>query len=268
MPRIAAALAVLVAVTFSIGFNISRYPVVWAMLGPAPPLASQDARLPADLQPSPAAAVEELPVAPTTPPDPCPAASLPLANRMPEPIAVCESDVPPQPTPPKDVSKPKRQKQGKAPEGYRVECDGDSCRLVAEQPSDRPPDESSDQPQSPAPTAKAEEVAKDTDKPPAEDAGPAAVAPAAKYASVAAADPAGAIQCEKPLVPVAKSEVAEPEVAASTASLPDAAEAPPAADPAPLVRRLPPVDSEWSEPGGDVPPPDGPIPLYATTPVP
>lgn len=249
MPRIAAALAVLVAVTFSIGFNISRYPAVWEMLGPAPPAFSQDSRQPLDLEPSPVAAAPELPVSPTAPADPLPASSAPLANRMPEPIAVCETDVSPPPDLQEPGPKPKRQKKGKAPDGYRVECDGDSCRLVAEQPSQ------------PAPAA---QVAADSGKTAMEDSGPAAVAPAAKYASVARADPAEAIRCDKPLVPLAKPPATEPK-----SGVAQTAEAPPAAGPAPLVRHLPPLESEWTPPdAGYVPSPDGPIPLYATTPFP
>jgi len=61
MPRIAAALGALLLMVFSIGLNISRYPMVWEMVGPATHLPQSEVAAESEPSPQPEAEAESTP---------------------------------------------------------------------------------------------------------------------------------------------------------------------------------------------------------------
>lgn len=244
MPRVAAALAVLIAVTFSIGFNISHYPAVWRMLEPPTtamiaPRAAEPVE-PATPPPEVPAIVETATAAPHAPSEP----SRADAGRKPEPIPICQSETPPAPKAETEAD------VSKGPAGYRVECTGDSCRLVADDAS--PPD-------SPEEVVAETSSANSADKATVDQ--PEEAVPAEKYAAQSSSpEETPAEQTGKPLVPLGASETQN-----AVASEPQDSEAPSKPPQAPPVRRLPPIDQESPPPTLASPPAENQIPLYATT---
>jgi hypothetical protein len=209
MPRMAAVIGVWTAVLFAIGFNIAHYPVVWEIVAPpaggATPKASSPASSSPQAQPTPVASSADRAA---------PSATETVTDR----------------TPPSEAPGAAKQ-YGK----FRVQCDGQSCKLV-------PTEEA-------APAAAATKAV--AQKPAATAASPATTeaAPAGTFAKVSEAS-------------YRKSPAASP---APDAQTPPSAAAPDASSPS-RVRRLPELTREWVPPTAPASAQaSGRIPLYATT---
>ncbi len=258
MPRIAAALAVVVGVSFSIGFNVSRYPAVWRMLGPTAivPAADQGAPLSQSLaSPVNGPSDSEAATAPTQ----SLANNRPLheqrtsSGEKPEPIPVCE---PASPSASPRGAKPFPQKRGKgssmekAEKGNHLECTGDVCKLVTDSPE----------------TDLSEKTPESIDVTPAkktEPKKPEEAVPAPKYAAKPPSPgELSSSKVGKALVAIGAGSVSESPGGPDS---PTTLKASDAACGVSHVRRLPSVDEEWTPPTPPLASQDGQIPLYATT---